>query len=234
MESSAKEPWHKWARNVVWEQTLKTLVTLAVTALIAWIFQRSRSMPNAVIHPAEYWLGTGALILFSLAGALSIAKAATWGVGRFKRWRHPHSLELTACSGDVATIEIKHHGEPAKWEMRMRILKVKDSPNPDPLLRRCFLHKDGDPFLLLPLNDGASASLILAEPRWNDFHTDAWMMIKNAEVEYGTRIGSQAVVEVNISATPPMRGGILKRCFLLARVGSGGFNQMHCSDAPCE
>ena len=231
MESSAKELWHKRAWNVIWEQTLKTIVTLAVTALIAWFFQRSRSMPNAIIHPAEYWLGTGASILFSLAGVLSIAKAGTWGVLRLKRWHHPHSLELTAHGGRVAAVEIQHHGESAKWEMRMRIVKVKDSTNPDPLPHQCFLYKDGEPFRLLPLNDGESASLLLADIGWNEFGTDAWIVLHNAEAEYGTRVGSHVIVEVNITATPPMSRGILRKCFLLRRAG---FSQMDCSDAPCK
>ncbi len=184
----------------------------------------------------EYWLAISTVSFGSLASALSLAKLVTWGIVRLRRYRHPHSLQLIACSGRSAAVEIRHHGEPAIWEARLRILRTADNyPNPDPMLRQCLLRKDGKSFLSLLLNEGESASIILASigyPEFPGVGSGTWVAIQNAEHATGIRVDTEVVVQVNITANPPIKQQVMQQCFHIAR--RFGANIMECSDVACD
>src|ERR1035437_187570 len=179
MESPAKEPWYQRAWTVAWEKALGTVVTLALTALFAWLFKRSHSMPNALIDPAEYWLRISTVILCSFASVLSVVKAGMWGAGGLKRWRHPHSITVRPISGPFAGIEMTHFGEPANWEVGRRIIKTPDGyTNPDPLWHLCYLSKDGKNSRSLGLKAGESANVILAVIRHGEWQSGSWVSLR--------------------------------------------------------
>lgn len=226
----AKQPLYKRLFTLTWEGAYQWLVVLALGLIVAWLSQRK--MPSAIAHPAEYWLFTGSVLFGSIACFLSFAKLTGWGTGEIRRWCHPHSLRLIACGGQTAAVEVEHSGSPATWEARLRILRIADNhTNPDPILRQCFLRKDGNGYRSLLLKDGESASIILAHIRWShplSSGRSTWVEIQNAEND-GVSVDADVVVEVNVTAKPPM-GKAIKRCFQIARAGT---NIMQCSDAPC-
>jgi hypothetical protein len=236
MESSAnaREPWYTRAWDIIWRETVKYIWPLVLPLLFTWISQRTHQMPNALIHPAEYWLETSTIFFGSIFMVVSTGKLVVLGVSRFKRWRHPPSLQIIAHGGSSAAVELQHSGESATWEARMRILKMLDnSPNPNPLLRQCYLRKDSNEFRALLLSDGDTASVRLAYIERShpmSYQTEIFVEVPNADDPFPTTIGSDAIIEVNLSTKPRIKRFSIKKCFLVGMVSA---STMKCSEVPC-
>ena len=189
-------------------------------------------MPNALVHPAEYWFFSGSVFFGSIAGFLSFAKVTRWGITQIRRWHHPPSLRVIAQGGKCAAVEIHHSGEPAIWESYIRILKVlSDSPNPNPLLRQCYLRKGGRGSRSLLLVDGESASIVLANIHWDSARSfrQTYVTVPNADDDYSTPVSGGAIIEVNFNTHPPIRKYSVKKCFQVDRTD----NIMECTEVPC-
>jgi hypothetical protein len=236
MESSAKQTWYRRAGAFLWQQGLIYFYCLALSFFIPWLVAKWRATPSGAFHPTEL-LATGAILFASLAGGLSLAKAATLGVRRIKRWHNPISLALTAHGGKVAAVEVQYSGIPTTWEARMRILKVagtvfnQNPRNPDPLLRQCFFEKDGIQYRALPLMDGDTASIVLAEIKYSHYLSsshETWVAVPNAD---DARVSGNTTIELNLSTKPIQKKLSIKRCFKVSRIGN---DTMECTEAPCE
>jgi len=192
-------------------------------------------MPSAAIHPAAYWAATGSVFSGTIVCAVGVSKLGGWLIRTIKRWRSPHSADVIAHGGNFAAIELTHYGEPATWEVRIRIRRaVADLMNPDPLARLCFLRKDGKAYRSLLLKHGESAHVTVANVETSEWGHGSWLALRDAESRYGTRIpDSGVIIEAEIKAEPSMKEGIIKRCFQLSRfTGHGGaveFTDVACS-----
>lgn len=203
----AKRPWHKEVFDVIWKEGLKYLLAplfaLISTLLVRWL----RHMSDALT--INNLLIAGSIFCVSLAGILSIAKLAVWGIKLLIRWLHPPTLRITAHGGRCAALEIQHSGIVTTWEARMRIL-------PNSLSRRCLFEKDGRPQQSLPFTDGDIATIILAEIK-RDHYTnprrEIWTSIPNPDEEFDTRVDSGARVEVNLYTKPRQKRFAITKCF---------------------
>jgi len=195
--------WRKLWHRIESIHTAYWLWEIALAALAAW---KSRQLIPHTIGPTDYWLPI-AVFIGTLAILTTLIQIATWSWIKFRRWRYPPSLRVVAQGGKSAAIEIHHSGEPTVWEARTRILKLpKKSPNPDPLLRQCYLRKDGKAARSLLLRDGESASITLGIIRWShplSSRPETWMAAVHADNnEHGTRVSSPYVTEVTLDTLP--------------------------------
>jgi hypothetical protein len=73
---TSKEPLPQRLFTLTWEAVYQWFVIFTLAALITWLSQHK--MPSAIAHPAEYWLGTGAIFCGTVAAGLSLARIYEW------------------------------------------------------------------------------------------------------------------------------------------------------------
>jgi hypothetical protein len=213
---------HWWQR--LWHRiesihTAYWLWEISFAALAAW---NSRHLMPHTIGPADYWLPV-AVFFGTLAVLATLLQIATWSFTKIKVWRHPPSLQITPHGGTGASVEIMHSGLATAWEAHIRILKtIDDYPNLKSILQQSYLHKDGRSFRSLPLSDGESANIPLAEISW-----DSWdrggpsVIVSTAEGPSDTRVGGGgAIVEVNLTTVPIIKKYSRKQCFKVERIAN--------------
>jgi len=191
-------------------------------AVSGWTLWRSRGvMPELATYPASYFGAACFLFFGPLFVVTGSVKIATLAWPKIKTWRNPHFVVPIARGGaNSATLEIIHHGPTATWEVRRRISGMlnESHANPDPVLRKCYLRRDGRKCETLALKDGESASVLLASVQRSEW-SSPWMVVDDLETD-GTRVPDEGViVEIEISAQPPMPDGIIVRRFEISRDG---------------
>lgn len=103
----------------------------------------------------------------------------------------------------------------------------------DPRLRPSYLLKDGNSKRTLQLSEGEIASIELAHIRWShplSSHRETWVSVPNPDDEHDTRIGSEAVIEVNFTTKPVVASLSIRKCF---KVGRTANDVMTCVEVPC-
>jgi hypothetical protein len=194
------------------------LLGLAISGLTLW--RSKAAMPDLATYPASYFGASCFLFFGTLFVVSGGARVATLAWPKVKRWHNPHSVVPIARGGEhTATLEITHYGSPARWEVRRRISGMVNErhANPDPVLRKCYLHRDDIRDSAMTLNHGESASVVLASVQHSEW-SNPWMVVNDIEDIDGTRVPDEGViVEVEISSKPSMRGGTIVRHFEIWR-----------------
>ena len=203
----------KWLWLRVGDISLAVWLLNGFLSLLA-TWRGTSAMPATWTSP-QMWSAAGAIFVGSLAVSTLATKGILLGIPMYKRWKSPHSIVVIPRGGLIATIELKHYGEPAFWIARGRIrqMMTQGAPNPSPLLVLYNLRKDGRVHEALELRNQQAAHVELARIRHSQWgNRDTWLDVNGSAVP-----DEGAIVEVEITAEPPLPTGIERRCYKIVR-----------------
>jgi hypothetical protein len=235
---TTKPPLRRRLFTLTWEGAYRWLIGLALSSIVTWLSHRK--MPSAVAHPAEYWFLAGGVFFGSLVGFLSFAQFIAWLFRQLRTLWHPPRLIITAHGGRNASVELQYFGVPTMWEARIRILEMTGNtfnpnpPNPNPLLRQCYLEKGGESHRAMKLMDGDVVSIVLAEMKYSHYlssHRETWVAVPNADDERDTRVSGDTTIELNLTTNPIQKKLAIKKCFKVSRSLA---NAMECLEVLCK
>jgi hypothetical protein len=198
----------KWYKFLSDASLFDWLIRLFFSWLVTW--RGTKVMPAELTNP-QAWSLTLTVFFGMLVVTSAISKGVSWAIPAYKRRASPHSIVIIPHAGNTATIEIKHYGEPAIWEARGRIRRMlTKAPNPSPTLVLYAIRKDGSVYSAIQLQSDQSANVILARFRYGGGGSQL-------EVNGVVVPNEGVIVEVEITADPPLRTGIERRCYKIVR-----------------
>src|ERR1043166_2932317 len=193
-----------WRRLLSLASDINTLLWLwGLVAGLSLVvrYQRWTMTPASII----FVIKDVAIILGCVATISTAVKTVQWYVPKYKLWRDPPRIVVIPTGGMQAAIQITHYGQPATWEVRMRIAKSLDRNiySPAPLWRRSAIEKDGKKYYAATLKNREKAHVVFANM------LNGKILLEYADPSFVFLRKNKAIIEIEIKSSIDL----IRKCY---------------------